>query len=128
MRAGFSCQNNTVSTVLRNVGVGLAHTCIAVQATLKGLSKLELNRDKLSLDLEENWEVLAEPIQTVMRRYGIKNPYEKLKELTRGQRISPETLRAFIQTLDLPQQAKEKLLSLNPKDYVGYAKELAENI
>lgn len=118
----------TDSTVLRNIGVGLAHTCIALQATMKGLSKLELNQHKLNQDLEENWEILAEPIQTVMRRYGIENPYEKLKELTRGQRIRPETLRAFIQTLDLPKQAKEKLLSLKPKDYVGYAQELAENI
>ena len=118
----------TDSTVLRNIGVGIAHSCIAFQATQKGLSKLELNPDKLNLDLEENWEILAEPIQTVMRRYGIENPYEKLKELTRGQRISPETLRAFIETLDLPDHAKETLLSLKPTDYVGYAQELAENI
>jgi adenylosuccinate lyase len=118
----------TDSTVLRNIGVGLAHTCIALNATLKGLSKLELNSEKLLRDLQDSWEVLAEPIQTVMRRYGIESPYEKLKEITRGQRIGPETLRAFIQSLDLPEQAKQSLLSLRPEEYIGYARELAEKI
>ncbi|MGR9106920.1 MAG: adenylosuccinate lyase [Gammaproteobacteria bacterium] len=116
------------STVLRNIGVALAHTSIAFQATLKGLAKLEPNPDRLFKDLEENWEVLAEAVQTVMRRYGIEKPYEKLKDLTRGQRIAPERLRTFIESLDLPADAKQRLLALSPKDYVGFAKELAENI
>ncbi|MGH8558780.1 MAG: adenylosuccinate lyase [Methylococcales bacterium] len=116
------------STVLRNIGVGLAHTCIAVQATIKGLSKLELNPDRLIQDLQDTHEVLAEAIQTVMRRYGIENPYEKLKELTRGRRITPETLQAFIDSLDLPKRAKQELLCLSPADYIGYAKELAQKI
>ena len=118
----------TDSTVLRNIGVAMAHTTIAFQATMKGLSRLELNRSRLEQDLESNWEVLAEPIQTVMRRYGIENPYEKLKELTRGQEISAETLQSFIKTLDLPAEAKQKLLALTPSDYVGYARELAQKI
>lgn len=118
----------TDSTVLRNIGVAMAHTTIAYQATMKGLSRLELNRSRLEQDLESNWEVLAEPIQTVMRRYGIENPYEKLKELTRGQEISAETLQSFIKMLDLPAEAKQKLLALTPSDYVGYARELAQKI
>ncbi|MCI0654253.1 MAG: adenylosuccinate lyase [Methylococcaceae bacterium] len=116
------------STALRNVGVGLAHTSIALQATLKGLSRLELNPERLIEDLQDNWEVLAEAIQTVMRRHGIENAYEKLKELTRGRKISPATLRSFIELLDLPVHVKQKLLSLSPEDYLGYARELAENI
>lgn len=118
----------TDSTVLRNIGVAMAHTTIAFQATMKGLSRLELNRSRLEQDLENNWEVLAEPIQTVMRRYGIENPYEKLKELTRGQEISAEKLQSFVKTLDLPAEAKEKLLALTPSNYVGYARELAQKI
>jgi adenylosuccinate lyase len=104
------------------------HTSIALQATLKGLSRLELDPDRLIQDLQDNREVLAEAIQTVMRRYGIEKPYEQLKELTRGQKISPETLAAFIKTLDLPEPAKQRLLALTPKDYLGYARELAENV
>lgn len=118
----------TDSTVLRNIGVGVAHTMIAIQATLKGVSKLELNVDALEKDLNENWEVLAEPIQTVMRRYGIEKPYEKLKELTRGNRITPEQLHAFVENLDIPTQAKTQLLELSPRNYVGYAQELARKI
>jgi adenylosuccinate lyase len=118
----------TDSTVLRNIGVAMAHTTIAFQATMKGLSRLELNRGRIEQDLESNWEVLAEPVQMVMRRYGIENPYEKLKELTRGQEISAETLQSFIKTLDLPAEAKQKLLALTPSDYVGYARELAQKI
>ena len=106
----------------------MAHTTIAFQATMKGLSRLELNRSRLEQDLENSWEVLAEPIQTVMRRYGIENPYEKLKELTRGQEISAEKLQSFVKTLDLPADAKEKLLALTPSNYVGYARELAQKI
>ncbi|MGH8476657.1 MAG: adenylosuccinate lyase [Methylococcales bacterium] len=116
------------STVLRMVGVGLAHTLIALKATLKGLSKLELNPPRLLQDLQENPEVLAEAIQTVMRRYGITNPYEKLKELTRGRKLTLETLKAFIESLELPQPAKHELLSLSPADYVGYAEVLARKI
>jgi adenylosuccinate lyase len=118
----------TDSTVLRNIGVGIAHTSIAIQACLKGISKLQLNSDAIEADLEANWEVLAEPIQTVMRRYGIEKPYEKLKELTRGQRITPEQLREFIEKLAIPAQAKADLLALTPRSYIGYAETLANNI
>jgi len=118
----------TDSTVLRNIGVGIAHTSIAIQSTLKGISKLQLNAEALDVDLDANWEVLAEPIQTVMRRYGIEKPYEKLKELTRGQRITPEQLQAFIQQLDIPDAAKANLAVLTPHGYTGYAQKLAEEI
>lgn len=118
----------TDSTVLRNIGVGIAHTSIAIQSTLKGLSKLELNTDAIEADLNANWEVLAEPIQTVMRRYGIEKPYEKLKELTRGQRLTPEQMRAFIEQLDIPQSAKSALLQMTPRSYTGYAEKLARDI
>jgi adenylosuccinate lyase len=118
----------TDSTVLRNIGVGVAHTIIAIQATLKGVSKLELNADALEQDLNTNWEVLAEPIQTVMRRYGIEKPYEKLKELTRGNRITPEQLQEFVNKLDVPTEAKTLLLALTPRSYTGYAEKLARDI
>jgi len=118
----------TDSTVLRNIGVGVAHTVIAIQATLKGVSKLELNVDALEADLNANWEVLAEPIQTVMRRYGVEKPYEKLKELTRGHRITHEQLQQFIETLDIPAQAKVELSALTPRTYIGYAEKLAREI
>ncbi len=118
----------TDSTVLRNIGVGIAHTSIAIQATLKGISKLEINAETIEKDLDENWEVLAEPIQTVMRRYGIEKPYEKLKELTRGQRIKRHDLQAFILNLKIPDEVKNALLALTPRDYVGYAKDLAKRI
>jgi adenylosuccinate lyase len=118
----------TDSTVLRNIGVGIAHTSIAIQATLKGVSKLQINPEAIEADLNNNWEVLAEPIQTVMRRYGIEQPYEKLKELTRGQRITPEQLRMFIEKLDIPDDAKSALLTLSPRTYVGYADILAKAI
>jgi adenylosuccinate lyase len=116
------------STVLRNIGVGVAHTVIAIQSTLKGIAKLELNTDALDADLEANWEVLAEPIQTVMRRYGIEKPYEKLKALTRGQRMTSTQLRHFIETLDIPADAKTDLLALTPHSYTGYAAQLAREI
>jgi adenylosuccinate lyase len=116
----------TDSTVLRNIGVGIAHTSIAIQASLKGISKLEINSDAIEADLNANWEVLAEPIQTVMRRYGIEKPYEKLKELTRGQRITPEQLREFVTKLEIPASAKADLLELTPRDYTGYAEKLAK--
>lgn len=118
----------TDSTVLRNIGVGIAHTSIAIQATLKGLSKLEVNAATIEADLEANWEVLAEPVQTVMRRYGIEKPYEKLKELTRGNRITPEQLQTFIQQLEIPETAKANLLALTPRTYIGYAEKLARDI
>ncbi len=116
----------TDSTVLRNIGVGIAHTSIAIQASLKGISKLQINVDAIDADLNANWEVLAEPIQTVMRRYGIEKPYEKLKELTRGQRISPEQMQAFIEKLEIPDDAKTALLALTPRTYIGYAEQLAK--
>jgi adenylosuccinate lyase len=118
----------TDSTVLRNIGVGIAHTSIALQSTLKGLSKLQLNPEALEADLDANWEVLAEPIQTVMRRYGIEKPYEKLKELTRGQRIEPDVLRAFVESLAIPAEAKKRLLELTPRAYIGLAESLAKRI
>lgn len=118
----------TDSTVLRNIGVGIAHTSIAIQSTLKGIGKLQINADAIAADLETNWEILAEPIQTVMRRYGIEKPYEKLKELTRGQRITPEQMRSFIEKLEIPAEAKSALLELKPSTYTGYAEKLARII
>jgi len=111
----------TDSTVLRNLGVGLAHSLIAYQSTLKGISKLEINAPRLDADLDAAWEVLAEPIQTVMRRYGIESPYEKLKELTRGRTIDQATIEAFVETLDMPEQAKAELKALTPGTYIGNA-------
>jgi adenylosuccinate lyase len=118
----------TDSTVLRNIGVGMAHALIALQATLKGISKLEINADALESDLAANPEVLAEPIQTVMRRYGIEKPYEKLKDLTRGQRIDSASLAAFIHQLEIPESARQQLLALSPRDYTGYAESLARSV
>jgi adenylosuccinate lyase len=118
----------TDSTVLRNIGVGIAHTSIAIQSTLKGISKLEINPVLLDQDLDQNWEVLAEPIQTVMRRYGIEKPYEKLKELTRGQRVTGDDMRAFVEKLEIPAAAKAELLVLTPHTYTGYAAALAKKI
>jgi adenylosuccinate lyase len=111
----------TDSTVLRNLGVGFAHSIIAYEASLKGISKLELNAAKIAADLDACWEVLAEPIQTVMRRYNIENPYEKLKELTRGKGISPEALQTFIDGLEMPAEAKAELKKLTPANYIGSA-------
>lgn len=116
------------STVLRNLGVGIAHSIIAYSSTLRGISKLEANPLRLKEDLNNTWEILAEPIQTVMRRYGIEKPYEKLKELTRGQAITPETLNEFINQLEIPQQAKQHLLQMTPENYIGNAIEQAKNI
>ncbi|MGK2914492.1 MAG: adenylosuccinate lyase [Porticoccaceae bacterium] len=118
----------TDSTVLRNMGVGFAYSLIAYGATEKGLHKLELNRERLAADLDNAWEVLAEPIQTVMRRYGIAEPYEKLKALTRGQAITQETLRIFIDSLDLPAEAKTALQALTPATYIGNAAKQAKGI
>lgn len=118
----------TDSTVLRNLGVGAGHSVIAYEAILKGISKLEINEAALLTDLDNNWEVLAEPIQTVMRRYGIKKPYEKLKELTRGQRVDHAGMQAFINGLDLPQDVKDELLKMTPANYIGNAVEMANKI
>lgn len=118
----------TDSTVLRNLGVGFAHSVIAYEASLKGIGKLELNEARIAQDLDACWEVLAEPIQTVMRRYAIANPYEKLKELTRGKGISPEALQAFIDGLEIPAEAKADLRKLTPASYIGNAAAQAARI
>jgi len=118
----------TDSTVLRNLGVGLAHSLIAYQSTLKGISKLELNAPRLDADLDNAWEVLAEPIQTVMRRYAIEEPYEKLKALTRGKAINAEIMADFIDTLELPQSVKDELKKLTPANYIGNAVAQAASI
>lgn len=118
----------TDSTVLRNMGVGFAYTSIALSSLLRGIGKLEADIDRLLQDLDQNWEVLAEPIQTVMRRYGIEKPYEKLKELTRGHRVDQAGMQAFIDGLDLPEQAKRDLRALTPDTYTGNAAEQARNI
>ena len=118
----------TDSTVLRNLGVGLAHGMIAYEATLKGIGKLEINEARLAEDLDNAWEVLAEPIQTVMRRYRIEKPYEKLKELTRGKTITRDTLMAFIDTLEIPEQEKVRLRALSPASYTGNAAQQAKKI
>ncbi len=118
----------TDSTVLRTLGVGLAHSLIAYQSVLKGLGKLEVDTAALNADLDANWEVLAEPVQTVMRRYGIAQPYEQLKALTRGQRVNRETLRAFIADLAIPDEAKQRLLALTPAGYTGNAADQAGKI
>ncbi len=118
----------TDSTVLRNLGVGIAHSNIAYQSILKGISKLAVNPSRLESDLDNTWEVLAEPIQTVMRRYNIEKPYEKLKELTRGQGISRERLQVFIAGLEIPESEKERLLELTPGRYTGNAQLQAEKI
>ncbi|WP_040263796.1 adenylosuccinate lyase [Pseudomonas massiliensis] len=118
----------TDSTVLRNLGVGFAHSVIAYEASLKGIGKLEINAQRIAADLDACWEVLAEPIQTVMRRYNVENPYEKLKELTRGKGISAQVLREFIEELDIPQGAKAELARLTPASYIGNAAEQARRI
>jgi adenylosuccinate lyase len=118
----------TDSTVLRNMGVGLGYALLGYDSLLKGLSKLEINVDLMKADLDANWELLAEPIQTVMRRYAVPNAYEKLKELTRGTRVSREGMQAFVSTLEIPEAAKAELLKLTPWDYTGKAAELARRI
>ncbi|WP_425221612.1 adenylosuccinate lyase [Pseudomonas sp.] len=118
----------TDSTVLRNLGVGFAHSVIAYEASLKGIGKLELNAARLADDLNNCWEVLAEPIQTVMRRFGVSNPYEKLKELTRGKGITPDALLAFVDSLEIPDDAKAELKALTPASYIGNAVAQAERI
>ena len=118
----------TDSTVLRNIGVGLGYALLAYDSCLRGLNKLEVNAVKIAEDLDQSWEVLAEPVQTVMRRYGIENPYEQLKELTRGKGISKDALQDFITKLAIPQEAKDLLLAMTPASYVGLAEKLAKDI
>ena len=115
----------TDSTVLRTIGTAAGHGMIAYASLLKGLGKLQLNSKKLAQDLDQSWEVLAEPIQTVMRLYGIENPYEQLKTLTRGKAITAEILVEFVQALDIPDDAKQRLLQLTPATYTGYAAQMA---
>ena len=117
----------TDSTVLRNIGVGFAHSLLAYSSTLKGISKLEAAPEVIAADLDANWELLAEPIQTVMRRYAIENPYEKLKELTRGQRVNKQIMHEFIDTLELPHDVKTALKQMTPASYLGNAIEQAKN-
>ncbi|MBF7979631.1 MULTISPECIES: adenylosuccinate lyase [Rahnella] len=118
----------TDSTVLRNLGVGLGYALIAYQATLKGVSKLEVNEANLANELDHNWEVLAEPIQTVMRRYGIEKPYEKLKELTRGKRVDAAGMQAFIDSLELPEEEKVRLKAMTPGNYIGRATTMVDEL
>jgi len=118
----------TDSTVLRNLGVSCAHSLISYASICKGIKKLEINESKLTEDLNKAWEVLAEPIQTVMRRYGVENPYEKLKDLTRGKQIDSKIIDDFINTLEIPAEAKEELRKLTPMNYIGNAINLARDI
>lgn len=118
----------TDSTVLRNIGVALGYTLLAYDSCLRGLNKLETNPERLAADLDATWEVLAEPVQTVMRRYGVENPYEQLKELTRGKGISKDALREFVLGLAIPQEAKDLLLEMTPANYIGIAAKLAKAI
>ena len=114
--------------MLRNIGVGFAHSVIAYHATLKGLSKLSVNADVLLADLDDSWEVLAEPIQTVMRRFNVDQPYEKLKALTRGQKINQQVLSDFVEGLDIPEEGKALLRQLRPENYIGNASEQAKKV
>ena len=118
----------TDSTVLRNVGVGLSYSLIAYNSALKGIGKLELNEDALAKDLEQSWEVLAEPIQTIMRKHGIEEPYEKLKAMTRGESLSKERIVSMLDELDLPEAVKTDILSLTPANYIGEAQKLVTRL
>ena len=118
----------TDSTVLRTLGTTFGHSLIAFDSIIKGLAKLEINSSALSADLDDAWEILAEPVQTVMRRFGVKNPYEQLKELTRGKAIDRDTLQQFILTLDIPEESRQALLKLTPASYTGNAASMAERL
>jgi adenylosuccinate lyase len=118
----------TDSTVLRNLGVGIGHAVLAYRAIERGLDRLAVDPGRLAADLDSNWELLAEPVQMVMRRYGIPDAYEQLKALTRGQRVTAETLRSFIAALDVPESARQRLLALTPASYVGLAESLARDL
>jgi adenylosuccinate lyase len=115
----------TDSTVLRNLGVAFGYSLVGIESCLRGLRKLEVNEVRLRADLDDAWEVLAEPVQTVMRRYGVPNPYEQLKSLTRGKGITRDALQEFIRALAIPADAREALLALTPASYIGKAAELA---
>jgi adenylosuccinate lyase len=116
------------STVLRNMGVALCYSALAYASLMTGLKKLELNEEALARDLDTAWEVLAEPIQTVMRRYGVQGAYEKLKEVTRGQTVTEAALHGLIRELEIPQAEKERLLAMTPGSYIGKAIELAKRV
>jgi adenylosuccinate lyase len=118
----------TDSTVLRNMGVGLGYSLVAFASLQKGIGKLQLNEQRLAEDLDTSWEVLAEPIQTVMRRYGIEEPYEKLKALTRGKVMDQATIQTFIDSLDIPEEAKSRLRDMTPASYIGNAVKQANDI
>jgi adenylosuccinate lyase len=118
----------TDSTVLRNMGVAFGYSLLAYSSTLKGLGKLELNEAKLAADLDNAWEVLAEPIQTVMRKAGIEKPYEKLKELTRGHAINETVILDFVEELKLPEADKKRLLDLTPATYIGRAVQIVDEL
>ncbi len=118
----------TDSTVLRNMGVGYGYSLLAYTSAMKGIGKLEVNPARIAEDLENAWEVLAEPIQTVMRRYGIPEPYEKLKALTRGKVIDKEVIQEFVSSLEIPASAKEDLMALTPQSYLGNAIDQAKAI
>jgi adenylosuccinate lyase len=118
----------TDSTVLRNAAVALGHTLIALDGAQRGLGKLDADLERIAADLEDRWEVLAEAIQTVMRRHGLGDAYERLKDLTRGRQIGRDTLREFIAGLDIPEAERERLLALDPKTYVGLAERLARDV
>ena len=108
------------------MGVGFGYSSIAYASTLKGIGKLQLNESRLAEDLDNSWEILAEPIQTIMRRYGVAEPYEKLKALTRGQAITPAVIHDFVETLDVPEEAKQAMRALTPANYIGNAIEQAK--
>lgn len=118
----------TDSTVLRNMGVGFGYSMLAYQSTVRGIGKLEVAADTMAADLDVNWEVLAEPIQTVMRRYAVEKPYEKLKELTRGRRVNAQGMREFVTKLDIPEEGKKALMALTPASYIGNAAAQAKDI
>ncbi|NBY28350.1 MAG: adenylosuccinate lyase, partial [Betaproteobacteria bacterium] len=116
------------STVLRNIGVALGHAVLAYHSLATGLGKLELNQAAIAADLDAAWEVLAEPIQTVMRRFGLPEPYEQLKNFTRGQPMTQELMQGFINKLELPTEAKQRLLAMTPANYIGLAADLAKRV
>jgi adenylosuccinate lyase len=118
----------TDSTVLRNMGVAVGHTLLALSSLERGINKLEVASEPMNADLDASWEILGEAVQTVMRRHGIPEPYEKLKALTRGQRLTSDIMHEFISNLEIPGEAKQRLLALTPGSYVGYASRLAQDI
>ncbi len=118
----------TDSTVQRNFGVAIAYVMIAIKSAVRGLGKLQANPEAISRDIDQSWEVIGEAVQTVMRRYGVAEPYEKLKELTRGQVVDQKLMQDFIRSLDIPDDAKKRLLELTPSSYTGLAESLAKKL